>query len=201
MSEVDLTAQLGELLRDSDSDLRIQAALALGQQQHPAAIAPLVAALGDQRTQRQVPCDRSARPSARDGGDRSAGRHRGIRRLLPVLSGGRCAGSHWRSARGSATPEALVVTGSQRDRGRSARRAWRGGRRAAARGDAERGECRGTDCPCAREALHTLRGPLPRRRVHHLGIPVGHRTDRRADAARCGGGRRRRGHARRSCWF
>jgi HEAT repeat protein len=47
MSEVDLTAQLGELLRDSDSDLRIQAALALGQQQHPAAIAPLVTALGD----------------------------------------------------------------------------------------------------------------------------------------------------------
>ena len=47
MSEVDLTAPLAELLRDPIPTCAIQAALALGQQQHPAAIGALVAALGD----------------------------------------------------------------------------------------------------------------------------------------------------------
>jgi HEAT repeat protein len=47
VADVDLTAPLAEMLKTGDVDLRIQAALALGQQQHPAAIAPLLDALDD----------------------------------------------------------------------------------------------------------------------------------------------------------
>lgn len=47
MSDVPMTAPLVELLQDPDPDLRIQAALALGDQQDPAAIEPLMRALGD----------------------------------------------------------------------------------------------------------------------------------------------------------
>jgi HEAT repeat protein len=43
----DLTAPLTELLRDADVDLRIQAALALGEQHFAAAVTPLLAALDD----------------------------------------------------------------------------------------------------------------------------------------------------------
>lgn len=46
-SDVEVTAPLADLLRDGDADLRIQAALALGEQRHPAAAAPLIAALDD----------------------------------------------------------------------------------------------------------------------------------------------------------
>ena len=46
-SEVDLTAPLIALLREPDVDLRIQAALALGDRQTPAAIDALITALGD----------------------------------------------------------------------------------------------------------------------------------------------------------
>ena len=46
-SDVDVTGPLAELLQDGDNDLRIQAALALGEQRHPAAAAPLIAALED----------------------------------------------------------------------------------------------------------------------------------------------------------
>jgi HEAT repeat protein len=46
-SDVDLTGPLTELLRDADAGLRIQAALALGEQRQPAAIGPLIAALRD----------------------------------------------------------------------------------------------------------------------------------------------------------
>ncbi len=42
-----MTAPLVELLQDADPDLRIQAALALGEQQDPAAVEPLVRALDD----------------------------------------------------------------------------------------------------------------------------------------------------------
>ncbi len=47
VTDVDVTAPLTELLQDADSDLRIQAALALGDQQDPAAVAPLLQALDD----------------------------------------------------------------------------------------------------------------------------------------------------------
>src|SRR4029078_4730974 len=47
MSDVDVTEPLSELLQDSDPDLRLQAALALGQQQHPAAVGALIDALRD----------------------------------------------------------------------------------------------------------------------------------------------------------
>ena len=47
LSDVSMTAPLVELLQDADSDLRIQAALALGEQQDPAAVEPLVRALDD----------------------------------------------------------------------------------------------------------------------------------------------------------
>jgi len=47
VSEVDLTEPLAELLRDPEPDLRVQAALALGQQHHPAAVGALVDALRD----------------------------------------------------------------------------------------------------------------------------------------------------------
>ncbi len=46
-TDVDLTAPLAELLHDADVDLRIQAALALGEQHHPAAVEPLLGALED----------------------------------------------------------------------------------------------------------------------------------------------------------
>ena len=46
-SDMDVTAPLIELLEGPDADLRMQAALALGEQQQPAAVGPLVAALGD----------------------------------------------------------------------------------------------------------------------------------------------------------
>jgi HEAT repeat protein len=47
ITDVDITSQLAELLHDDDADLRTQAALALGQQHHPAAVPPLLAALED----------------------------------------------------------------------------------------------------------------------------------------------------------
>ena len=47
MSDVPMTAALVQLLDDPDADLRIQAALALGEQQDPAAIEPLLALLED----------------------------------------------------------------------------------------------------------------------------------------------------------
>ena len=46
-SDMDVTEPLTELLRDGEADLRIQAALALGEQRHPAAVEPLIAALRD----------------------------------------------------------------------------------------------------------------------------------------------------------
>ncbi len=46
-TEVDVTGPLTALLDDPDPDLRIQAALALGEQHHPSAIAALVRALAD----------------------------------------------------------------------------------------------------------------------------------------------------------
>ena len=46
-SDVDVTGPLTELLRDGEADLRIQAALALGEQRHPAAVEPLIGALRD----------------------------------------------------------------------------------------------------------------------------------------------------------
>lgn len=50
VTDVDITAPLTDLLRNPDADLRIQAALALGEQHHPAAIPPLIAALEDADT-------------------------------------------------------------------------------------------------------------------------------------------------------
>jgi HEAT repeat protein len=47
VTNVDVTVPLMELLKDEDPDLRIQAALALGEQHDPAAIPALVAALHD----------------------------------------------------------------------------------------------------------------------------------------------------------
>ena len=47
MSDVDVTVPLAELLGDPDADLRMQAALALGEQRHPAAAAALAGALED----------------------------------------------------------------------------------------------------------------------------------------------------------
>lgn len=47
VTDVDATAPLAELLQDADADLRIQAALALGEQHQPAAAAPLIQALQD----------------------------------------------------------------------------------------------------------------------------------------------------------
>jgi HEAT repeat protein len=47
LSDVDVSGPLEELLQDPDPDLRLQAALALGQQEHPAAAGSLVKALGD----------------------------------------------------------------------------------------------------------------------------------------------------------
>ena len=47
MTDVDVTVPLAELLRDPDPDLRIQAALALGEQRHPAASAAAHRALDD----------------------------------------------------------------------------------------------------------------------------------------------------------
>ena len=46
-SDVDLTAPLAALLREPDADLRIQAALALGERQTPGAIDALIGALSD----------------------------------------------------------------------------------------------------------------------------------------------------------
>ena len=46
-SEADMTDRLSALLRDPDPDLRVQAALALGQQLRPSAAEPLIAALDD----------------------------------------------------------------------------------------------------------------------------------------------------------
>ncbi len=47
MSDVDVTVPLAELLHDADPNLRMQAALALGEQRHPAAAAALIEALED----------------------------------------------------------------------------------------------------------------------------------------------------------
>ena len=47
ITDVEIIAPLAELLNNEDVDLRIQAALALGEQHHPAAIPPLLAALDD----------------------------------------------------------------------------------------------------------------------------------------------------------
>jgi len=47
LTDVDVTAPLAELLQDPDADLRIQAALALGEQHQPGAAAPLLRALED----------------------------------------------------------------------------------------------------------------------------------------------------------
>ena len=47
-SEADMTDRLSALLRDPDPDLRVQAALALGQQLRPSAAGPLIAALDDE---------------------------------------------------------------------------------------------------------------------------------------------------------
>jgi HEAT repeat protein len=47
LTEVDAVAPLAELLRDGDADLRIQAALALGEQHDSAGIEPLLRALND----------------------------------------------------------------------------------------------------------------------------------------------------------
>ena len=47
MIEVDVTEPLSELFKTGDADLRMQVALALGQQSHPAASAALIEALGD----------------------------------------------------------------------------------------------------------------------------------------------------------
>lgn len=47
LSELPITGPLAQLLKDSDADLRIQAALALGEQQDPNAAPPLIDALGD----------------------------------------------------------------------------------------------------------------------------------------------------------
>jgi HEAT repeat protein len=47
LTDVDAVAPLAELLRSDDVDLRIQAALALGEQHDPAAIEPLLQALND----------------------------------------------------------------------------------------------------------------------------------------------------------
>lgn len=47
VAEVDITTQLAELLEDPDPDLRIHAALALGDQHHPSAVPPLLRALED----------------------------------------------------------------------------------------------------------------------------------------------------------
>lgn len=49
-SDIDVTSQLAELLQDSDTDLRIQAALALGEHQTADAIGPLMRALDDPDT-------------------------------------------------------------------------------------------------------------------------------------------------------
>ena len=46
-SDLDVTGPLIELLDGPDADLRMQAALALGEQHHPAAVEALVRALGD----------------------------------------------------------------------------------------------------------------------------------------------------------
>ncbi|HVL66220.1 MAG TPA: HEAT repeat domain-containing protein [Vicinamibacterales bacterium] len=46
-TDIDLTAPLAELLSDPNPDLRMQAALALGQQDQPAAVAALIQVLGD----------------------------------------------------------------------------------------------------------------------------------------------------------
>lgn len=46
-SDMDVTAPLIELLQGPDADLRMQAALALGEQHQPAAVGPLIAALDD----------------------------------------------------------------------------------------------------------------------------------------------------------
>jgi len=46
-SEADMSDRLSALLQDPDADVRVQAALALGQQQRPSAAAPLIAALDD----------------------------------------------------------------------------------------------------------------------------------------------------------
>ena len=47
VSDVDVTGPLSELLQDPDADLRIQAALALGEQHQPGAAVPLLRALED----------------------------------------------------------------------------------------------------------------------------------------------------------
>jgi len=47
LSDVDIVSPLAEFLRDDDADLRIQAALALGEQRDPRAIPALLAALDD----------------------------------------------------------------------------------------------------------------------------------------------------------
>lgn len=47
VTDVDVTGPLTELLQDPDADLRIQAALALGEQHQPGATGPLLAALDD----------------------------------------------------------------------------------------------------------------------------------------------------------
>jgi HEAT repeat protein len=47
VTDVDVTTPLTELLQDADADLRVQAALALGDQQDAAAVAPLLRALAD----------------------------------------------------------------------------------------------------------------------------------------------------------
>jgi HEAT repeat protein len=46
-SDVDVTGPLTELLGDDDADLRMQAALALGEQHHPAGVDALIGALAD----------------------------------------------------------------------------------------------------------------------------------------------------------
>ncbi|HVH58152.1 MAG TPA: HEAT repeat domain-containing protein [Vicinamibacterales bacterium] len=50
VTDVDITRPLSQLLQNDDVDLRMQAALALGEQHHPAAVPPLLSALDDPDT-------------------------------------------------------------------------------------------------------------------------------------------------------
>ena len=183
--------------QDPDADLRIQAALALGEQHDPAAIDAADRRRSRIRRQRALPGDRVARPAARRRRGRRAGRRSSqSRRLLSGLRRARRAGGNRRSARRVAAWRRCWRTTQLRGAGgRCARRARRRGRSPAAGRRAQRRAAAAVVRSPTRSCdSRSLRAPVQRRR-RASPMLVRDRLDRRGARS---AGRRRRGAPRRA---
>ena len=89
MSDVDTLSPLVEFLNGDDADLRMQAALALGEQRDVRAAPALLGALEDADAERALSRHRSARETTRGRGGRRARGHSRDARLLSRLPGAR----------------------------------------------------------------------------------------------------------------